>query len=645
MQRLFFYFLISFFPFSNCFAQDYITEKTATGKAKKFYERGIQSSFNSHLKAALEDFEKVLSIEPRFVDARIHWANVHYDLGNLDLAEEGFEKAIAIAPDYNENVYYNVGLIEWKLNKFKEAELHFEQYLEMNPKSTRRLSRAKVHLRNSRFAAEAMKNPVAFQPENLGPNINTRESEYLPSFTADGETLIFTAHDGWQEDFYFSKKKNGQWERRQPLVALNTGGNEGGQTISADGKIIVFTACGRRDGLGNCDLYISEFKGKDWMPAQNMGRPVNSSAKEKQPSLTSDGKTLFFASDRRGTTGGMDLWMSKRLADGSWSAPINLASLNTKVHDRTPFIHQDGQTLYFMSNGRQGMGESDIYLSRKQEDGTWGAPENLGYPINTKKEDGLLVVSPDGKTGYFASNRNDFENAQGKLDIYQFEMPESIRPQPITYVKAKVYDAVTKEELIAKVEFVNLATTKEHAAAFTDALNGEFLVTLPIGKDYALNVSKKGYLFHSEHFSLASQHDIGDPYILEIPLQPIPAATSVVTENKPIILKNIFFETASAELLPASITELNWLKQLLEDNPQIKIIISGHTDNVGTEEDNNSLSQNRAKAVYEFLINNGIQVERLQYQGFGETKPIDDNETEEGRQNNRRTEFEISKNS
>jgi outer membrane protein OmpA-like peptidoglycan-associated protein len=644
-------FLLAVFFCQHATAQKYTTARTASGKVRTMYERGMRMSFNGQLDAALTDLQKALELEPTFIDAQIEWANVKNQQGKMAEAEQGYEKALSIDPNYEPGVLYSLAVVEFDQKKLEESAAHFEQFLKTPGKiSEKRKAAAERYLKNVRFAAEAVKNPVPYQPVNLGPNINTTDAEYLPIITADGETLIYTAVRGRQEDFYRSKKTNGIWQPGEPIEAINTPNNEGAQSISADGKLLVFTACHRRDGLGGCDLYFSELKKGQWTPVRNIGAPINSPGWESQPSISADGKTLFFTSERRSGVGGKDLWVSYRQPNGRWSDPENVgAPVNTTDDEQSPFIHPDGQTLYFMSNGHPGMGGFDLYLSRRQPDGKWGEPQNLGYPINTEGNEGALSVSLDGKTAYFATDIlmkmegvSSFDNPQGKgtTDIYSFELPEQNRPQPVTYVKARVSDSATGQRLVAKVEFIELQSGQVYASSLTEE-DGEFLVTLPAGKDYALNVSRDKYLFYSDNFALAQGGTPDEPFLLEIALTPISTGTGETAKAKPVVLKNVFFETGSAELKKESLVELNRLKKLLEDNPSLKIQINGHTDNVGSEEANQKLSDGRAKAVYDFLIQNGIEMKRLKFKGFGESQPLASNDLPEGRQQNRRTEFVI----
>lgn len=659
--------LLAFFSFilQHSFAQpekvNYTTKKTAKGKAKKYFEKGMEYNIKNQNEKGIKEFEKALKESPDFIDAQIQWAALKYDLKDYVAAEEGFEKALKIDPNYRKKVMYVLGLTEIKLKKLDEAVAHLDQYLLAEKKNKTLLEKARKTVENVRFAAVATKSPVPFKPESLGDQVNTTNPEYLPSLTADEETLIYTMRIRGQEDFYMSKKINGVWTAGKPLEDINTPLNEGAQSISVDGKLLVFTICDRReDGYGNCDLYSSEVKNNRWTKAANMGSPINTRAWESQPSLSADGQAIYFSSSRKNGKGGLDIWVSYSQEDGTWGHPENLSELiNTPADEQSPFIHADGQTLYFMSNGHPGMGGFDLFFSRRQADGTWGKPQNLGYPINTKADESTLVISLDGQTAYFASDRStdpegnktsEDEKVYG-MDLYSFPLYKAARPQPLTYVKAKVFDARNKKRLSARVEFIDLTTGKLHAFSNTES-DGEFLVCLPMGKNYALNVSKEKYLFHSEHFDLANTASLEKPFELDIALQLIPeapiASAEILTnvsfsDTKPIILRNVFFDTGSAELNPESFTELNALKKLLEENADINIQINGHTDNVGSEEDNLVLSENRAKAVSNFLVEKGIAATRLSHKGFGESQPIESNETVEGKQSNRRTEFIVVK--
>lgn len=412
--------------------------------------------------------------------------------------------------------------------------------------------------------------------------------------------------------------------------AINTPQNEGAQNISQDGEWLVFTGCNRPDGEGSCDLYISYKTPTGWSPAFNLGNKVNTDQWESQPCLSPDKRDLYFASRRQDGYGGSDIYVSHLLPSGRWSEPENLGpEINTPGDESTPFIHADNQTLFFASNGLPGYGNEDLFVVRKGADGKWGKPENLGYPINTIEHEGSLFIAADGKTAYYASDRAD---SKGGLDIYSFELREDIRPSRTLWVKGKVFDSKTSTGLPSSVELIDLASKQTISKVQTDE-TGNYLITLPVGKDYAFNVNRKGYLFYSDNFSLKNKAP-DSTYQKDIPLQPIEVQAGIV-------LRNLFFETNKYDIKPESEVELNKVVQFLQDNPTVKIQLEGHTDNVGSAADNQKLSTARAYAVVNYLIEHGIKGTRLMAKGFGATKPVADNKTEAGRAQNRRTELRI----
>jgi len=643
--RLFLSTLGLFLLLQGTFSQNYTTVKTAPPKALAAFENAQQYLQQGDPARALRALDQALGVDSNFIEARLIWAETHFDAGHWTEAEHGFEAVMRLNPSFHPSVPFNLALAEWRQDKFSEAHTHIDNFLKSGVKDAALMYKAQRLAENSLFAMEAVKNPVPFEPRSVGSGINSTSDEYLPSLTADGNTMIFTRRDDYDENFYSSTRQpDGSWGKAAFLEGVNTTQNEGAQTISADGSWLVFTACNRRnDGSqGSCDLYWSQQKNDAWTKPAPFSNAINSTDWDAQPSISPDGKTLFFSSTRPGGQGGKDLWFTSRLPGGKWTTPENLGpGINTRGEEQTPFLHPDGQTLYFTSDGLPGMGENDLYFVRKNEDGSWGVPQNLGYPINTKASEGTLMVSLDGKTAYFAAIR---PGSNGSIDIYAFDLPAHARPQPVTYAKAKVTDATTGNAIIANVEFTDLKTGQSFVSARTKA-DGTFLVCLPAGKDYALNVSKEKYLFHSENFNLVKTASFDKPFLLDIPLQPITgsdeATATTPAPSKPVVLRNVFFETASAALLPVSTNELNRLVALLNEAPALRIQVNGHTDDQGDDSSNQILSENRAKAVYDYLVQNGIDAKRLRFKGFGENKPVDTNITPEGRAKNRRTEFMV----
>ena len=620
------------------FSQNYHTAKTTTEKALEAFREGQSYMQQQESAIALGYFEKALKADGTFIEAKLALAETYEELRDFFKAERAYEEAIALSSDFSPVAYFFLAQVEWQNDKFDECAQHLADYLKTNPTNAKNKNKAERLLINARFAAEAVKKPVPFVLRNTGAGINTKADEYFPSLTADGQTLIFTRNEFNDENFYSSTRKDTTWQTATALEGVNTRDNEGAQSISPDGSWLVFTACNRQDdgSQGSCDLYWSQLKNKAWTAAVPFSATINSSEWDSQPTISADSKTIIFSSRRPGGRGKEDIWITVRQAGGKWSKPQNLGpGINTGGVEQTPFLHPDGQTMYFASDSLPGMGGLDLFVVRRTSDSTWGAPQNLGYPINTKANEVALTVSLDGKTAYYATNR---AGGKGGLDIYSFDLPAAARPQPVTYVRALVRDAQTNQPLVAKIEFNDLANGRSFLSASTKS-DGSFLVCLPAGKSYSLYVNKEKYLFHSENFNLTETATVEKPFLLDIELEPISLDSTGHMTGKPIVLRNVFFETGSASLRSESTAELDRLLDLLHNNANLRIQINGHTDNVGSDASNQQLSEARAKAVYDYLCTKGLSPNRLKYKGFGETKPIDSNETNEGRTSNRRTEF------
>ncbi len=635
MKKLFLY-LITYSFLHSSVSQSYDPAKVDK-KAIALYNQAMEQAQDGHLTQAADLLQQALQIDNKYLEAWLSLAGVYGQQKNYKSSTEYYEKAFAQDPDYT---------IEYKLpysinlagqGEFEKALNAINELLDKKPpKNSTSLKAAEYRKRCYNFAVEyAKKNAnkdYVFAPQNMGADINTSESEYFPSLTIDGKELVFTRRlNGSNEDFFNSKKNNEQWGKASPIEGdVNSEQNEGAQNISQDGQWLVFTGCNRPEGFGSCDIYISYLDKNSWSEPANLGGWVNSDQWESQPCLSPDKRELYFASRRHGGLGGSDIYVSRLQSNGKWGEPENLGEgINTSGDEQSPFMHADNQTLYFTSNYWPGYGDDDLFYVRKGPMGVWSKPMNLGYPINTISREGTLFVSADGKTAYYASDRSD---TKGGMDIYSFELREDVRPYKTLWVKGQVFDKKTIKGLPSAVELIDIAGKQTISKVQTDE-QGNYLITLPVGKDYAFNVNRKGYLFYSDNF-LLSKHTTDSIFQKNIPLQPLEANASVV-------LNNIFFDVNKFELKPESQVELDKIVQLLNENPAVKIQISGHTDNVGKPAENIALSNNRAKTVVSYLINKRISPQRLSYKGIGEKQPVADNKTEEGRAKNRRTEMKV----
>jgi outer membrane protein OmpA-like peptidoglycan-associated protein len=623
---------------------------TSDKGAIKRYESGVACMQQRKMECAFNEFSKAAQADERFVEPRIMLAEIAEQRGQDDEAIARYREVMAIAPRFFPTAQLHLADLEFRNGQYVEAEKNYKGYLEKEQDPLRK-ARARLGLDNCTFAARAIQQPVPFEPKNLGPAVNSADPEYYPCITADDATLIYTRRVkdpelipwGMQEDFMVSHRDaQGAWQAAKPIPTVNTRQyNEGAGTLTPDGRFIVFTKCATEDGsyggslqgFGSCDLFISRRIGDRWTPPENLGPPVNSRNWETQPSMASDGRTLYFIRGTQAQDGikSMDIYTTALQEDGTWSKPEKLgANVNTPYQEESVQIHPDGRTLYFSSNGHPGFGGLDIFVSRKEEDGSWGKALNLGYPINTGADENSLLVSADGEVAYFASDR---EGGLGDLDLYSFELYPEARPLAVSFIRGKVTDRTNGQPVEADVQLYDLATGKLATGAYSDPRTGEFLVCIPAGRSYALNASSEGYLFFSQNYDVATGTP-KEPYTLNVPLSPL-------TAGSVIALRNIFFNTASYDLLPASNAELEKLVQLLRTNTTLRIELGGHTDNVGADAANLTLSDQRAQAVRDFVIAQGIDASRITAKGYGETKPVATNDTEEGRAQNRRTEVTV----
>jgi flagellar motor protein MotB len=638
--------LASLIIFSFCisflFSQSVITKKDAPKQSLKLFLNGVEQYRANQYAKAISLFEKALQKTPNFIDAELQWASVCFEMKNYECAEIHFQKVLALDSTYNSKVYYTLSLTQYQLDHFKQAKENCTTYLRKESANQDLIAKAKLLLKYTTFADSATRNPVPIVPTLL-KSFNSDYSEYMPTISADGKTAVFTRRTVRNdEDLFISHFIDSSWTEAIPISDLNTPANEGSPALSPDGTSLIFTICDGPFSFGGCDLYLSELKDGHWTKPYNMGEKINTPAYESNACFAENGNAIYFTSNRKGTLGGNDIWMSRRKKDHSWSVPKNLGpTINTSGNELSPFIHPNGKVLYFSSDYFPGMGGRDLFYSIADENGNWDPPVNLGYPINSKGDESSFVVFPDGQKAWMASDKKylnqSIPNQHPNLDLYEMILPASLSIPSSTYIELTVSDKLTDAGISATVSIFDLSNNKVFYENTIDS-SGKLLIALPTGADYGMHIYHKDYLFISDQFRCTVPKKIYNPFIIHKKMERVSDQNNV-----PVSLKNILFESGTANLKKESRFELMALVQFLNDNPQLKLKITGHTDNIGTEADNQILSEKRASAVVDFLKQKGIAMERLIHEGKGETMPVDDNNTEEGRQNNRRIEFLIIK--
>ncbi len=610
-------------------------------KALKAWEEGKMYLKKKDPGKAQKAFEKATKLDPAYYDA-------HADLASLLLRKKDttalyhLQRLVEIDPAKDPYVWLALGRMRRDLSHFQTSILAYQQFLYYAPSTHDQRGSAIYELANVQFTAGALAHPVPFVPIPMDTNINRPGPvlQYGPTLTGDGRTIIFTRRIDGNEDFYISHLADSGWSEALPLNSINTLNNEGMQSISRDGQTMIFTWCHDRQGYGSCDLYLTQKKGSgDWSKPTNLGPLINTRDWDAQPSLSADGRVLVFSSTRPGGVGESDLWWSQLDSAGFWSKAVPLPGrVNTAGKEQTPFLHADGKTLYFSSTGHPGLGDFDLYVSRYNKQTGWQQPVNLGYPLNTSGHEGAMSLGLDGYSAYFATDRMLSETGRSGLYIYQFQLPDFARGIPVTFVEGYISDAVTKKGLAATIRFKALSEDSDEMV-LKAADDGYYMICLSSGQDYGLQMDHPGYRFYTDHFAL-SDTGMFRPYRIDVGLTPDGHQLEKAIEER-IVLRNILFETGSAHLLPASTYDLKRVLAFLQANPRLRIRLEGHTDNVGKSAENLILSSNRADAVKEWLIKQGIAIGRLESLGMGDRMPVSENESARGRQLNRRTEMVI----
>ena len=617
-------------------------------KARSLLEKAQQQTKDRDFVKAIETLKQLNEKFPSFGEPYLLKGSLLKAVGDNRSALAAYRYGLAkVSADASHSSEYQLlGDLALSYGEYQTALDAYKLLLKVAPKTQRNLTKSEGQLRTCEFALDAMKHPVGEAPVPLPAPMNGFKFQYFPALTADNRFLLFTGRPSASsgEDLYVSRQnKDGTLGEPMPISpAINSSYNEGAGSISGDGKTLVFASCDRPKAIGNCDLYISRRTGNNWSTPLNLGTNVNSTEWDSQPSLSADGRTLYFTSTRRGGQGQEDIYMTTLRPDGTWSAAQNLGTpVNTAGKDMAPFIHASGTTLYYVTDGLLGMGGLDVFRCEKNLAGTWSAPRNLGYPLNTFENEASLFITSDNQKGFCSRSRVTDEPPGGyrlarerPVELFSFTVPGPVKARETsTYTQGRVFDANTKKPLKAEVKLYDLDTDVLTQFVTSDPEYGDYTVVLNEGHHYAMYAAADKYLLKSLSFDYSSQHPF-NPTALDIYLESVRSGRSVV-------LNNLFFDTNKYELKPQSRTELNRLIDFLREYRDVQIEVSGYTDNVGSPETNLQLAQRRAQSVVEYLSGHGVSLTRLRSKGYGEGHPLAANDSEAHRQQNRRIELHI----
>ncbi|HTA28026.1 MAG TPA: OmpA family protein [Bacteroidia bacterium] len=639
--------------------------KTDNSKAVDLYTKGTDKK-KYQKQERLTFLKQAIALEPDYVAANFAMGqeiikSAYADNTPFDPAVPYFQTVIKNCPHYHSDPYYFVGISAFEANAYDQAVIYLQKYIDYKDDDVKKFSKdydsysydAKQKLKASKFYLNLFTSKVPFDP-HMVKGLCTDYNEYLAFISPDNQLAFFTRRMPYHNNFsstqseenmkeYFmmsQRKEDGTFEAGSPMPPpFNRGLNEGGPTITIDNKHLFFTICKpSADGGSSCQVYFSDYTNGAWGEIKNLGQQVNDpSAWNSQPSIASDGQTLYFSSNRPGGMGKCDLYKTIKDASGDWGPAVNLGpGINTAGNEKSPFIHTDSHTLYFSSDGWPGVGGFDIFYSRMDTSGKWSEPKNIGYPINSNQDEVGFFVSTDGKTGYFCSNDPNRTNGEnmGGYDIYQFPLYQEARPEKVSLLTGKIKDDAGNPITGATITITDTKTHKT-AAVISDTVNASFaaVVNESQNQQYVATVTKKGYAFNS---GIITSKDTftGKPKNMDFNMKTLASGGNYV-------LNDIYYKTSSAQLETVSLAVVKEFAKYMKLNPTIKVKIAGYTDNVGSEQANQSLSSDRAFTVMQALTKEGIKGERLSFQGYGAANPVASNDTEEGRQKNRRTEFII----
>jgi outer membrane protein OmpA-like peptidoglycan-associated protein len=608
-------------------------------KADDLYAEAKKQFSGKNYSGTIKICNQILSSDSEFKDAHLLLADVYNQLDSVNLEILHLNKAGEIGREWD--VVFRLGEAYYKKGDYSEALRYYNIYSDYRYIPEKRQFLLACKMASCKFTIHSITNPDAYSGQNTGGKINSAGDEYWPVTSPDGKKVVFIRVSKDQnkqpnEKFYMALPDSAIWNITKPLNDTIVLDNEGVQALSADSKIMFFTACNRPDGLGGCDIYFIKFENGKWGVPLNAGSPLNTEYWEAQPSFSPESRLLYFSSDRIGGNGKKDIWKAELLGFSDsglprWKEPVNMGNtVNTKGDEISPFIYGNKHDFYFASDGHPGLGGIDLFSTEIDNLGNTANLKNLGYPINTRYDDVGLTLSYICDTTYFSSSRQ----TEKGLEIFAFNLDRGLATTPVAYVRVKVMDAKTKKPVQTPVKLETQPIKPDNFQMQNTDKGGETMFCLQLNRNYAFTISAPGYMYNSKFMNPGKINSISDPEVLDIELQPLEIGAEVQ-------LYNIYFETDSFRILSQSEPELQNLVLFLKTNSDLKIEIQGHTDSSGNAENNKQLSERRAKSVVDYLVKNGITLTRLKFGGYGDKVPIANNETPEGRMLNRRTTIKI----
>ena len=584
------------------------------------YEKAKHYLYQKKYNKAKVILAKIIRGNSSFLEAKILLAKLSQKLGDFSECKKILDKTVKKLPSNKLfNLHLEISYIYYRSGQYKKAYSIIKNIpTRLFPKNIR--YKAKDLKKNLKFSIKTIQKPSHYDPKPMPYPLNIFAAQYFPILSLDQQQVLFTGRKGYkissQENIYISKKdKNGKWSIPISISEnINTQSNEGACTLSSDGNILIFSAYNRKTNYGSCDLYISFKKNSLWTEPKNLGPKINSEGWQSQPSLSSDGKTLFFASKRKGNYGKKDIWKSTLKENGQWSKAVNLGNtINSKGTEISPFIHPNGKTLFFASDRNPSLGGLDIYYS-ELVDGKWTNPKNLGYPINDYKDQVSLYVTADGKKGYYAAGTQKGIYYNGKL--YEFEIPRKLKPNPVCiFVKGMIKPIPMSEIKFDTNIFIFDIEKNKIEKTIKVSQNRNYCISLNQGKNYAIYFSQKGCFLKKVIVNLKEVKPLKN-IIRDVQF-------SSFKKGQKKTFNNIIFDFDKYIIKKEAQTELMEFVIFLKENENITTVIEGYTDEVGTKAYNIKLSTKRAKEVYRFLIKNGIKKKQLKYIGLG--KSVDEN--------------------